>query len=166
MKAAAALVAVAALPLGTVRPEFAQMSEELEAAIVAFRQARTASRLARPRILEAVRGDGLHAFFNAPEIRARVRARQIAQAAAERLFMPPAANDAEAALQERALSVFEELGGPPMREHFPTTRRLDRVAYAIYAADSMSVLALLSTSNMPNTEDAEADGSITRGIDS
>ena len=94
-------------------------------AVATFREARAASREARPRILAAVRTSTLAASFDAPEIKARARARRIAQGLAEELFMPPATSDAEAAMQESVLRIYmAELGGSSATgERFPVTRR-------------------------------------------
>ncbi|OCK55413.1 hypothetical protein LMTR3_11395 [Bradyrhizobium sp. LMTR 3] len=127
MKAAAASVLVVAglPPDGGPRPEFMLLADKLEHAVVEFRRARIASRLARPRILEEIRSEGIGRFFAASEIRARSRARHAAQAAAETLCMPIAANDGEARFQEAALAVYEnELGGSVgFRDRFPPSRR-------------------------------------------
>lgn len=108
------------------RAEFLAMHAHFRDMLEVFRAARRASRDARPNLLRAMRQGGPGAFFNAPEIRARSRARQAASAAAQALFMPVAANDAEAAMQEEALTAFEgELGGAPgVRERFSPARRL------------------------------------------
>ncbi len=128
-----AIVVAAAMGAGAIfpsdmepRPSFVALSEVVSDAVAAFRQARIASRLARPRILEEVRRRGIISFFDAPEIRARSRARHAAQTAVENICMRTAANDREALLQEAALAMYEnELGGSPgLRERFPPSRRI------------------------------------------
>jgi hypothetical protein len=126
VKATAAVVAAAAAPIAMgslIRS--ASLQHDFEKAISEFRRARAASRLARPRILKDVRRRGFGAYFNSPEIKARAAARQTAQALAEQIFIPAAANDAERLLQEVALEIYEsELGGSPgARERFPPGRR-------------------------------------------
>lgn len=108
------------------RPEFLECYRHFQEMVAAFRAARKASREVAPRLLKDIRKGGIGAYFNAPEIRARSRARQAASAAAQALFMPVAANDAEAAMQEEAFTAFEgELGGSPgVRERFSPARRL------------------------------------------
>lgn len=125
MMIAVALTAAAILPMASdSRPEFAAMCEDVNKAVATFRQARIASRLARPRIFNEMRTRGIGCFFQAPEIRARSRARHEAQAAVEALCRTVAANEREAQCQEAALSIYEnELGGSiGFRDRFPPTQ--------------------------------------------
>lgn len=125
--AAAAAAVAATLPArASVRPEWVNLQGVLEEALASFREARQASYEARPIIMSSVRTEGILAFFAAPEIRSRSLARQAASAAAKALFMPIAQSDAEAALQENALRIFEdELGGSSgVRDYFPSSRRV------------------------------------------
>jgi hypothetical protein len=128
--AGAAAVAVAAcVPLpAAAREEFVALHAALMEACKAFEEAREASFLARPRIMEEVRRTSIRAFFAAPEIKTRSRTRGMAQAAAQRLFTAVAENDAEAAMQEEALTIYvDDLGGSPAsRERFSTTFRDER----------------------------------------
>lgn len=125
MRIAVALTASAILPMASgSRPAFVAMWEDVNKAVSTFREARIASRLARPRILEEMRACGIGCFFQAPEIRARSRARHEAQAAVEALCKVAASNDCEARCQEAALSIYEnELGGSiALRDRYPPSR--------------------------------------------
>lgn len=127
MRIAAALTAAAILPTASeLRLEFAGKCEDVRKAVAAFRDARIASRLARPRIFKEMRARGIGCFFQAPEIRARSRARHEAQTAVETLCRSAAANDFEAQCQEAALSIYEnELGGSiGFRDRFPPSSRI------------------------------------------
>lgn len=110
-------------------PEWIALHAGLAEAMTRYRTARLAKREARRRIMAAVRAAGgdIGVYFNAPEVCATARARQDAQWAAQKIFMPLAGNDAEAAMQDEALRLYEtELGGDleGMRERFPPKRHL------------------------------------------
>ena len=123
---AAAMAVAACVPVPVAaRPEFVTLHAALMQACKAFEEAREASFLARPRIMEEVRKTSIRAFFASPEIRTRSRTRGTAQAAAQRLFMAVAKNDTEAAMQDEALSIYiHDLGGSPAsRERYPPVRR-------------------------------------------
>ena len=127
LAAAAALTVAAAFPANaSPRPEFRALYEQFLETVATFREARLASRSARPRIMSDVQESDIGAFFSAPEIRARSRARQTASAAARQVYLPVAANDAEAALQETVVRIYlEELGGSPQSDS--SARSFDEV---------------------------------------
>jgi hypothetical protein len=115
MTGAVAVAAAALVPDidEPVRPGFLALNEKVNRAIAQFRQARMVSRIVRPRILREIRETGLSRFFDAPEIRARMRARHAAQGAVEELCKTIATNEREMALQDEAVAIYEnELGGP------------------------------------------------------
>lgn len=131
MLIAVAVTTSAIFPIASEsRPEFVAMWEDVNKAVATFREARIASRLARPRIFKEMRARGIGGFFQAPEIRARSRARHEAQAAVEALCKVAASNDCEARCQEAALSIYEnELGGSiGLRDRYPPTWSLPRCA--------------------------------------
>ncbi|MCK1281779.1 hypothetical protein IVB46_41850 [Bradyrhizobium sp. 61] len=114
MTSAVAIAATALMPgIEPARPGFLAINEKVNQAVMQFRQARIASRVARPRILDEMRNTGISGFFAAAEIRTRVRARQAAQEAVEELCRTIATNEREIALQEEAVAIYEnELRGP------------------------------------------------------
>ncbi len=123
--AAAALTVAALVPVPAARPEFAAAYAEFLAAMTAYNKAREAAYIARPRIMKLVRQTDISAFFKSDEIRMRARTRSLARVAAGRVYVPEAANDAEAAMQDHVLSLCEaELGvDDGQRRRFPTSRR-------------------------------------------
>lgn len=121
---AAALTVAAVVPAigsATLRPNFATMLNELDRAMAALEAARDAVVAARPEIYANVKHSprGIGAFFAAPEVRARGRARNEARAAAEEIMFAQASNEAEFALQTKTKELFfTSLGGdlmPPSR---------------------------------------------------
>lgn len=124
--AAAAAAGVAALmPAPVVRPEFLEAHAQFMEAWTRYEQAREAAFIARPRIMALVRKTDIGTFFRAPEIKLRARTRSAAQVAAERVYTPVPANDAEAALQEEVLTICEQnLRMDDARIRFPPTRRV------------------------------------------
>ncbi|WP_448044402.1 hypothetical protein [Bradyrhizobium liaoningense] len=124
--AIAVSVAVPAFGSATLGPNFAAMLTELDRAMAALDAAWDAVVAARPEIYARVERSprGIGAFFAAPEVRARGRARNAARAAAEEIIFAQASNDAESALQAKTKDLFfTRLGGdlmPPSRP-FPET---------------------------------------------
>ena len=122
--AGAATIAVAmvvpTMP-ASIGPSFVAMQARLDRAMSTLNAAREAAVAARPQIFEGMRQSKrkIDAFFGAPEIKARARARMEAQAAAEEIIFAPATNDAEIALQAKTKELFmTQLGGditPPSR---------------------------------------------------
>lgn len=126
MAGAAAVAVSAAVPLAvpeTIGPSFAAMAKELDQAMTALYAAKDAVVAARPQIYAGMRKSKrkLDAFFAAPEIKARSRARMDARAAAEEILFASATNEAEVALQEKTRELFmTRLGGdilPPSRPY-------------------------------------------------
>lgn len=124
--AGAAAVGVAALmPVPVPRPEFVAAHAEFMEALTVYNDARDAAFIARPRIMALVRKTDISAFFKSPEIQMRARTRSLARVAAGRVYVPEAANDAEAAMQEEVLSICEaELRMDGLRNCFPPGRRV------------------------------------------
>lgn len=120
--AVAVAAAIPALP-ATIGPAFKAMQGRLDQAMTVLYAAKEAVVAARPQIFEDMRRSKrkIDAFFAAPEIKARARARIEAQAAAEEIIFATATNDAEFALQEKAKELFmTRLGGdiiPPSRPY-------------------------------------------------
>lgn len=93
-------------------------------ALSAYNDARDAAFIARPRIMAVVRQTDISAFFKSDEIQMRARTRSLARVAAGCVYVPEAANDAEAAMQEEVLSICEEeLRMDGLRNSFPPSRR-------------------------------------------
>lgn len=112
----AAVAVAAAIPAvpAAIGPNFAEMAKELDQAMTALNAAKDAVVAARPQIFADMRKSRrkLDAFFGAPEIKARARARMEAQAAAEEIIFATPTNDAEIALQEKTKELFmTRLGG-------------------------------------------------------
>lgn len=125
--AGAAAVAVAAsLPAPVPRPEFVSAHAGFMEAWTAYEQAREAAYIARPRIMALVRQTDISSFFKSDEIRMRARTRSLAHVAAARVYVPEAANDAEAAMQEEVIRICETMLGMDegLRHRYPPTRRL------------------------------------------
>jgi hypothetical protein len=126
MLAGAASVAVAvSLPLPIARPEFVSAHAQFMETWTAYEQAREAAYVARPRIMALVRQTDISAFFKSHEIRMRARTRSLAHVAASRVYVPEAANDAEAAMQEEVIRICETMLGMDggLRDRYPPTRR-------------------------------------------
>jgi hypothetical protein len=117
---------VPAFGSATLGSNFSAMLNELDRALAALEAARDVVVAARPEIYANVKRSprGIGAFFAAPEVRARGRARNAARAAAEEIVLAQATNDAELALQVKTKELFfTRLGGdlmPPSRP-FPET---------------------------------------------
>jgi hypothetical protein len=122
---AAAMGIAALIPVPVARPEFVAAYAEFLEARAAYDQAREAAYIARPRIMARVRKTDISAFFKSNEVRMRARTRSLARVAAGRVYVPEAANDAEAAMQDDVLSICEaELSeGDGLRKSFPPSRR-------------------------------------------
>lgn len=113
---AAAVAVAAAIPAmpATIGPAFIAMQGRLDQAMTALYAAKDAVVAARPQIFADMRRSKrkLDAFFAAPEIKARARARMEAQAAAEEIIFATATNEAEIELQKKTKELFmTRLGG-------------------------------------------------------
>lgn len=122
---AATLTVVALVPLPAARSEFVAAHAEFMEALTAYNDARDAAFIARPRIMALVRKTDISAFFKSPEIQMRARTRSLARVAGACVYVPEAANDAEAAIQEEVISICEaELRMDGLRDCFPPGRRV------------------------------------------
>ncbi|MBZ0149389.1 MAG: hypothetical protein K8F62_17880 [Pseudorhodoplanes sp.] len=126
--AAMAAVAAPAMPeSGALSPAFCLMRDEMEAALTAFRAVRDDLERVKPQLIKQLRRDGRRNFgwyFRQPEVIAESRARMKARAAAEGVFVNPAANNADRVLQLHALDVYEADLGDRFgiaRTHFSRT---------------------------------------------
>lgn len=87
--------------------------------------------LSRARIMARVRKTDISAFFKSPEIQMRARTRSLARVAASRVYVPEAANDAEAAMQEEVLSICEAIAHGGGEIPFPPSRRTLKTGYLV-----------------------------------
>lgn len=112
MTSAVAIAATALMPgIEPARPGFLAITENVNRAVMQFRQARIASRVARPRILDEMRNTGISGFFPAAEIRTRGACAQSRTRGSKNRTI--ATNEREIALQEESVASYEnELRGP------------------------------------------------------
>ena len=123
---AAALTVVALVPLPAARPEFVSAHAQFMEAWAAYERAREAAYHARPRTMAVVRKSDITSLFRSPEVKVRRRTRIAAQQAAQRVYVPEAANDDEAGMQEDVIRICETMLGMDdgLRHRYPPTRRL------------------------------------------